>query len=264
MFPKPCQYQADGAAAAPGRLIAGQFTTAWRQTLPRCRQFGALAKPPPPAEKPGARKLNCLRICGLGPMAEERQDFLICGPPSVAILLHLKQFSGTILPRSLVGGDMTSPGASGETQKSGGGYKLLGWIALPLGVIMILVVLFSHRGLYQIYRFRHERLQLEQENARLAAENTRLARTIDRLQHDPVLIQDLIRQELNFVKPNEIIFQFPPEKPAAVPMQSALDHPAAPATPPGQALAAGNVEKSSGVSRSAHGPGKKQAGPRRQ
>ena len=57
-------------------------------------------------------------------------------------------------------------------------------------------------------------LRLEQENTRLAAENDRLARTIDRLQHDPVFIQDLIRQELNFVKKNEIIFQFPPEKPA--------------------------------------------------
>ncbi len=61
-------------------------------------------------------------------------------------------------------------------------------------------------------------VRLEQENARLAAENTRLARTIDRLQHDPVLIQDLIRQELNFVKKNEIIFQFPPEKPAVAPI----------------------------------------------
>ncbi|MEJ2672906.1 MAG: septum formation initiator family protein [Deltaproteobacteria bacterium] len=89
---------------------------------------------------------------------------------------------------------MTSSGASADTQKLGGGYKLLRWIALPLGVVMVLVVLFSHRGLYQIYHLRQERIRLEQENSRLAAENLRLARTIDRLQHDPVLIQDLIRQ----------------------------------------------------------------------
>ncbi len=110
---------------------------------------------------------------------------------------------------------MTSPSVA-ATPKFWGGYKYLGLVALPLVGAMVLVLLFSHRGLYQIYRLRHERILLEQENTRLAAENDRLARTIDRLQHDPILIQDLIRQELNFVKKNEIIFQFPPEKPAAV------------------------------------------------
>lgn len=111
---------------------------------------------------------------------------------------------------------MTSPSASVAAPKFWGGYKYLGLVALPLVVVMVLVLLFSHRGLYQIYRLRHERILLEQENTRLAAENNRLARTIDRLQHDPILIQDLIRRELNFVKKNEIIFQFPPEKPAAL------------------------------------------------
>ena len=115
--------------------------------------------------------------------------------------------------RSPVGGDMTSPSASVEPQKLGGGYKFLVGIAVVVALVMALVILFSHRGLYQIYRFHHERLRLEQENVRLVAENERLARTIDRLHHDPEFIQDRIRQELNFVKRNEIIFQFPPEKP---------------------------------------------------
>jgi hypothetical protein len=80
---------------------------------------------------------------------------------------------------------------------------------------MVLVILFSHRGFYNVFRFRQDWLRLEQENARLAAENDRLGRSIDRLQHDPEYIQDRIRQELNFVKKNELIFQFPPEKPVA-------------------------------------------------
>lgn len=108
---------------------------------------------------------------------------------------------------------MTSPSPSVETRKVGGGHKLLVGIALTLGVGVVLVSLFSHRGLYQTYLLRHERLRLEQENSRLAAENERLARTIDRLHHDPVFIQDLIRKELNYVKKNDIIFQFPPDKP---------------------------------------------------
>ena len=112
---------------------------------------------------------------------------------------------------------MTSPSASVETQKVGGGYKLLVGITLIMGVAMVLVILFSHRGFYNVFRFRHEGLRLEQENIRLATENDRLARTIDRLQHDPEYIQDRIRHELNFVKQNELIFQFPPEKPGTAP-----------------------------------------------
>jgi cell division protein FtsB len=137
---------------------------------------------------------------------------------------------------------MTSPSASAESPKAWGSFKFLGWVAVPLGVITILVVLFSHRGLYQFYRFRHERQHLEQENARLAVENARLARTIDRLQHDPVLIQDLIRRELNFVKKNEIIFQFPPEKPVAKLSDSAIDAAANPQPARGQAISTRNAD----------------------
>jgi cell division protein FtsB len=112
---------------------------------------------------------------------------------------------------------MTSPIAISEAPKGRGSYKLLVGIALTMAVCMVLVILFSHRGVYQIFRFRQEALRLEQDNVRLASENQRLTRAIDRLQHDPAYIQDRIRQELNFVKKNEIIFQFPPEKPGPNP-----------------------------------------------
>ncbi len=126
---------------------------------------------------------------------------------------------------------------------------------------MVLVVLFSHRGLYQVYRFRHDRQRLEQENARLAAENASLDRTIDRLQHDPVFIQDRIRQELNFVKKNEIIFQFPPEKPANAPDLSAIGN-ADPSRV--QAISARNAEKSKWVAPPSDAPKSKRASRRRE
>lgn len=107
---------------------------------------------------------------------------------------------------------MTSPTPPPETSRLKVHPRLLLGGALALGVVLFLVLLFSHRGPYQIYRFKAERQRLEQENARLAAENDRLARTIDRLQQDPEMIQDLVRRELNFVKKNEIIFQLPPNQ----------------------------------------------------
>jgi cell division protein FtsB len=90
--------------------------------------------------------------------------------------------------------------------------KLVALITLALSLVLVLLVFFSHRGLYQIYRLRQEKSSLGAENHRLAEENARLARTIDRLNHDPEMIQDLIRRELNFVKKNEIIIQLPPRK----------------------------------------------------
>ncbi len=105
---------------------------------------------------------------------------------------------------------MTSPTAPSEVAGSKGSPRLLTGLVVILGGMILVMVFFSHRGLYQIYRAHQEQLHLDQENARLAEENARLARTIDRLQNDPVMIQDLIHQELNFVKKNEIIFQLPP------------------------------------------------------
>lgn len=106
---------------------------------------------------------------------------------------------------------MAGAPAPDGTQKGRRNRQLLVGIAASLGLVFTFLALFSHQGLYRIYCLRQERQSLEQENARLAAENNRLERTIDRLRHDPELIQDLIRQKLHFVKKNEIIFQLPPE-----------------------------------------------------
>ncbi|MFZ5451934.1 MAG: FtsB family cell division protein [Thermodesulfobacteriota bacterium] len=106
---------------------------------------------------------------------------------------------------------MTGAPAQDGTQKVKKNRRFLIGVAAFVGLALAFLVVFSHQGLYRIYRLRQERQAVEQENARLMAENTRLARTIDRLQHDPEMIQDLIRRELNFVKKNEVIFQFPPE-----------------------------------------------------
>jgi len=145
---------------------------------------------------------------------------------------------------------MTSAGSSVETPKVGGSYKLLAGIALIVGVSMVLVIMFSHRGFYNVLRFRQEWLRLEQDNVRLAAENDRLARTIDRLQHDPEYIQDRIRQELNFVKKNELIFQFPPDKTGTAPHQAVTG---AGLTPPPAGVQA-SAERQAGTAKVVSGP----------
>jgi cell division protein FtsB len=162
---------------------------------------------------------------------------------------------------------MTSPGSSVETPKVGGvggSYKLLAGIALIVGVSMVLVILFSHRGFYNVFRFRQEWLRLEQDNVRLAAENDRLTRTIDRLQHDPEYIQDRIRQELNFVKKNELIFQFPPDKSGTAPHLTATGAGETPPPARGPAIAEQKAGSAKLVSGAPEGSSKKKAGRRRE
>ena len=161
-------------------------------------------------------------------------------------------------------GDMTSPDDSSATQKTGGSYKLLVGIGLTVGAAMVVVVFFSHRGLYNVYRFRQDKQLLEQENSRLAAENARLARTIDRLQHDPIFIQDLIRQELNFVKRNEIIIQFPPENPKVEADLPAAGHGVTAAPPRVQAISEKKAGKPKLASDTQEGSAKKRAAARRE
>jgi len=159
---------------------------------------------------------------------------------------------------------MTSPGSSVEAPKVGGSYKLLAGIALIVGVSMVLVIMFSHRGFYNVLRFRQEWQRLEQDNALLAAENDRLARTIDRLQHDPEYIQDRIRQELNFVKKNELIFQFPPDKSGTAPHLTATGPGETPPPARVQAVADRQAATARSVSGPPEGSSKKQASRRRE
>jgi len=159
---------------------------------------------------------------------------------------------------------MTSPSSSVKTQKVGGGYKLKAGIALIMGVTMVLVILFSQHGFYNVFRFRQDWQRLDQENTRLAAENARLARSIDRLQHDPEYIQDRIRQDLNFVKHNELIFQFPPEKPGTAPNLTAAVNGETPPSAGAPAIAERRTGASKLVSTPTDGSSNKRAGHRRE
>jgi cell division protein FtsB len=152
---------------------------------------------------------------------------------------------------------MTSPTAQVEDTKAKGSRKLLAGVAIALGLVMVGLVLFSHRGLYQIYRFRHDQVLLDQENARLTEENARLTRTIDRLQKDPEMIQEFIRRELNFVKKNEIIFQLPPGREAKQAVPSPASSVVSPAEPPAKTEAAAAGGKPSWVWRFLEGAPKR-------
>jgi len=116
--------------------------------------------------------------------------------------------------------------------------KSVAIVTLALVIVLLFLVFFSHRGIFQIYRLRQEKTRLDTENQKLTEENAKLARTIDRLHNDPEMIQDLIRRELNFVKKNEVIIQLPPREDDN-PVKAAI----LPDRPPPTAVAKEGTEK---------------------
>jgi cell division protein FtsB len=125
-------------------------------------------------------------------------------------------------------------------------------ITLSLVIVLVCLVFFSHRGVFQIYRLKQEKTHLDVENQKLSEENARLARTIDRLHNDPELIQDLIRRELNFVKKNEILIQFPSRE-GDQPVQTVV----LPDRPPPAAKEGIEKPRPRGTSREAQAPPKR-------
>ena len=63
---------------------------------------------------------------------------------------------------------MTSPTAPFEVASSKGSHRLLTGLVVILGGVILVMVFFSHRSLYQIFRSHQEELRMDQENARLA------------------------------------------------------------------------------------------------
>ncbi|MFO7931820.1 MAG: septum formation initiator family protein [Desulfosalsimonas sp.] len=82
------------------------------------------------------------------------------------------------------------------------------WAAALLLGIYLLAIIFGDHGLTGMKAMREELKQIRQENARLEKENIDLYRSINRLKNDPAYIEQVAREELNMVRPDEIVFRF--------------------------------------------------------
>lgn len=75
-------------------------------------------------------------------------------------------------------------------------------------LFLTLLASFGNQGWIRLYRLTQFEKSLERENAGLAEDNNNLKREIRDLQ-DPLYVERYIRQELGFVRENEILFQSP-------------------------------------------------------
>ena len=80
-------------------------------------------------------------------------------------------------------------------------------------VLLVLVTVFGERGVLHLWRLYGEENRLNEQNYRLQKANEALRRRIYRIRNDDAYLEKLAREELNLVRPGDIVYRFPtPEK----------------------------------------------------
>lgn len=92
------------------------------------------------------------------------------------------------------------------------------WLTLALAALLALLatdVAFAPLGLRDLLALRAERARLEAVHLRLLETNTELKVKAGRLRDDDRYLQRMIREQLGYVRPGEIVYRFAtPARPA--------------------------------------------------
>ena len=83
------------------------------------------------------------------------------------------------------------------------------------GLILLLAVVtvVGERGAIHLWRLRGEKSRIDEQNYRLQKENEVLRQRVSRIRNDNHYLEKLAREELNLVRPGEVIYRFPKYKP---------------------------------------------------
>jgi cell division protein FtsB len=90
--------------------------------------------------------------------------------------------------------------------------KPQGWtlyLLLSLIVLLSVYTIVGERGVFHLWRLRGEKAKLDEQNFSLQKENEALRQRISRLRHDDFYLEKIAREELNLVRPGEVIYRFP-------------------------------------------------------
>ena len=90
------------------------------------------------------------------------------------------------------------------------------WVLYLLAVVILLlafIAIFGERGVLHLWRLRGEKAKLDEVSYRLQKENEALRQRLSRLRNDDFYLEKLAREELNLVRPGEVIYRFPSSQP---------------------------------------------------
>ena len=87
---------------------------------------------------------------------------------------------------------------------------ILGFFILCLSILTAV----AEHGVFHLWRLKDEKARLDQENYRLQKENESLRRRVSKIRNDNFYLEKWAREDLNLVRPGEIIYRFPSAAPA--------------------------------------------------
>lgn len=76
-------------------------------------------------------------------------------------------------------------------------------------LLLALVTVVGERGALHLWRLRGEKHQLDEQNYRFHKANEEMRQRIARIRNDDHYLEKLAREELNLVRPGEVVYRFP-------------------------------------------------------
>jgi cell division protein FtsB len=87
------------------------------------------------------------------------------------------------------------------------------FLLATLILLLLLVTIVGERGALHLWRLRGEKTQLDEQNYLLQKANEELRQKITRIRSDNRYLEKLAREELNMVRPGEVVYRFPRAEP---------------------------------------------------
>ena len=75
-------------------------------------------------------------------------------------------------------------------------------------ILLALITVVGERGVLHLWRLRGEKNRLDEQNFHLQKENEALRQRVYRIRNDNAYLEKLAREELNLVRPGEIVYRF--------------------------------------------------------
>ncbi len=87
------------------------------------------------------------------------------------------------------------------------------YLLTALILLLFVYTIVGERGAIHLWRLRGEKITLDENNYRLQKENEALRRRISRLRTDDLYLEQVAREELNLVRPGEVVYRFSSTQP---------------------------------------------------
>ncbi|MBI5499221.1 MAG: septum formation initiator family protein [Deltaproteobacteria bacterium] len=87
-------------------------------------------------------------------------------------------------------------------------------LILVLTLLTVPVLIFGSDGLGRVDRLEAELVQIRRENGKLEAQCRELRRRLEAYRTRPGYLEDVARDELGLVRPDEMVLVFPDDRPA--------------------------------------------------